>query len=74
MAEFNRIQDRPKRKKQGKLLEPKLTCGPGDNCKCACNTAINLIHSILSDGTNPDYQAKVAALRKVSVDPGQLDI
>ena len=74
MAKYETINDVPKRKKKGKLLRPELICGPGQNCKCSCNTAINLIHSILTDGISQQNLDKLVLLELASVHRDLKDI
>lgn len=62
------------RKKGYQLAAPKLSCGPGDNCKSSCNAAINLMNSILSRGTNDPAdknleQMAAMAIREELMDP-----
>lgn len=37
-----------KRKRKGKLYMPKLSCGPGDNCKLSSAASQKLIETILA--------------------------
>lgn len=62
------------RKRNGKLAFPELHCGPGPVCQQASGASVDLIRSILSDGTTPADAEHCKACQDKSVHSSLLEI